>query len=247
VHPQFTEPDVALTAAGHRVHRVLLDSADGFALDPDQVPAAADLVVLGNPTNPTGVRHPEATIRRLLAPDRLVVVDEAFLDDGVESLASAALPGLVVVRSLTKLWSVPGVRAGHLLGETDVVAGLAQHQAPWSVSAQAVAALVACSTPEAVVEAKARDATIAEQRAHLESGLARLGVDHVISSAPFVLARPGEGVHALLRQAGFAVRRADTFPGLDASWVRIAVRPQPASDALLTELERVLGDVIRDR
>ncbi|MFL6062927.1 MAG: cobyrinate a,c-diamide synthase [Marmoricola sp.] len=247
VHPQFTEPDVALAEAGHRVHRVLLGPEDGFVLDPDQVPADADLVVIGNPTNPTGVRHPAATILRLLAAERLVVVDEAFLDDGAESLAGSSVPGLVVVRSLTKLWSVPGVRAGYLLGEPEVVRALARRQTPWSVSAAAVAALVACSGPDAAVEAKARDAAITEHRAHLVAGLTRLGVEHVSSSAPFVLARPGEGVHAALRDAGLAVRRADTFPGLDGAWVRIAVRPPATTEALLEALARVLDDAPRDR
>ncbi|MFL6160339.1 MAG: cobyrinate a,c-diamide synthase [Marmoricola sp.] len=237
VHPQFTEPDVALRAAGHRPHHVVLAAAEGFVLDPARVPADADLVVIGNPTNPTGVRHPASAIRALLAPERLVVVDEAFLDDGSESLAGAADAGLVVVRSLTKLWSIPGVRAGYLLGDPATVAGLAALQTPWSVSTAAVAALVACSTPAAVAEAAHRVGTIAEDRAVLEKGLAELGVEHVAgSTAPFVLARPGPEAHAALRDAGIAVRRADTFPGLDGSWVRIAVRDPERTAVLLAAL-----------
>ncbi|MDT7742355.1 MAG: histidinol-phosphate aminotransferase, partial [Actinomycetota bacterium] len=60
VHPQFTEPEAALRAAGHEVERVVLDGS--FTLDPARVPADADLVVVGNPTNPTSVRHPAATL-----------------------------------------------------------------------------------------------------------------------------------------------------------------------------------------
>ncbi len=240
VHPQFTEPDVALATAGHQVRHVVLPT-DGFALDPARIPATADLVVIGNPTNPTGVRHPAATILSLVQPGRLVVVDEAFLDDGADSLAGHCVPGLVVIRSLTKLWSIPGVRAGYLLGDAEVVAELAQQQAPWSVSAAAVAALVACSTNDAKAEAEARVETIARHRAELENGLARLGIEYVAgSSAPFVLARPGDGVHAALRAAGVAVRRADTFPGLDPTWVRIAVRPGEQTAVLLD----VLADVM---
>ena len=58
VHPQFTEPEVALTVAGHTVERVVLRAEDGFTLDPAAVPGDADLVVVGNPTNPTSVLHP---------------------------------------------------------------------------------------------------------------------------------------------------------------------------------------------
>ncbi len=237
VHPQFTEPDVALQAAGRTVHHVVLDPAGGFVLDPDRIPADADLVIVGNPTNPTGVRHRAEVIRALVAPGRLVVVDEAFLDDSDQSLAGTALPGLLVIRSLTKLWSIPGVRAGYVLGEPATISGLERLQPPWSVSATAVAALVACSTPEAVAEASVRVARIDEQREFLLAGLEELGVEHVrTSTAPFVLARPGAGVHASLRAAGFAVRRADTFPGLDAGWVRIAVRDAARTARLLDAL-----------
>lgn len=80
VHPQFTEPEAALRAAGQAVRRVVLPAADGFVLTPDAVPADAELVFVGNPTNPTSVLHPAQALRQLCAPGRLVVVDEAFLD-----------------------------------------------------------------------------------------------------------------------------------------------------------------------
>lgn len=245
VHPQFTEPEVALRAAGHVPDQVVLRADDGFALAPGQVPDAADLVVVGNPTNPTGVRHPAATVRALAREGRLVVVDEAFLDDGVESLADDPVPGVVVLRSLTKLWSIPGIRAGYLLAEPDVVAALRRLQTPWSVSAPAIAALVATSTDEAQREAARRVAVLDRQRRHLASGLAGLGVETVPSSAPYVLARVGAGVRDALRDAGLAVRRADTFPGLDATWVRIAAREEAVVDRLLAALAKLDGVVRR--
>ena len=80
VHPQFTEPEAALRAAGHAVERVLLAAADGFRLGPDAVPPDADLVIIGNPTNPTSVLHPAADLAALARPGRVLVVDEAFAD-----------------------------------------------------------------------------------------------------------------------------------------------------------------------
>ena len=240
VHPQFTEPHAALEQAGHEVTSVHCPASDGFALDPDAVPVDADLVVLGNPTNPTGVLHPAATVERLLRPGRLVVVDEAFMDTvpgETESLAGTTRPGLVVLRSLTKHWAIPGVRAGYLVGEADVVAELRREQTPWSVSTTAAAAMSACATPVAAEESGRRAATIAEWRTTLEKGLADRGITHVSSSTSFVLAEVGEGVHAALREAGIAVRRADTFPGLGPAWVRIAVRPDPQTTQLLAALD----------
>src|SRR5207248_3728200 len=120
LHPSFTEPEIALSDAGIPVHRVGLPAEDGYRLRPELVPAAADLVVLGNPTNPTSVLHPADTIRALARPGRVLVVDEAFADavpGERESLASdRETPGLLVFRSLTKTWPLPGLRAGYVLG-----------------------------------------------------------------------------------------------------------------------------------
>lgn len=237
VHPQFTEPHAALEQAGHRVTEVVLPPP--YRLDPDLVPDDADLVVVGNPTNPTGALHPAAAIRALLRPGRLVVVDEAFMDcvaGETESLAADLQPGLVVIRSLTKHWSIPGVRAGYLLGPAATVDALQRSQVPWSVSTPAAAAVVACTTAEAAAESRRRAEEIADWRTCLEAGLDQLGVPYLESAASFVLARVGRGVHARLRAAGIAVRRADTFPGLDDSWVRIAVRPPATTERLLAAL-----------
>jgi cobyrinic acid a,c-diamide synthase len=240
VHPQFTEPHAALDLAGHHVVEVRCRAEDGFTLRGEDVPEQADLVVLGNPTNPTGVLHPAATIRALLRPGRIVVVDEAFMDAVVGetgTLADTPLPGLVVLRSLTKHWGIPGVRAGYLLAEPQLVDVLRRQQTPWSVSTSAAAAMVACSTDVAAEEAVERAEHIARWRAGLESSLRERGIPHVTSSTSFVLAEVGDGVHAALRRAGVAVRRADTFPGLGPSWVRIAVRPEPQVRELLAALD----------
>jgi len=242
VHPQFTEPHQALLQAGHAVTPVVL--APPFVLDPAEVPEDADLVVVGNPTNPTGVLHPRESLEALCRPGRLVVVDEAFADcvpGEPESLAGVRRDGLVVIRSLTKHWGVPGVRAGHVLGPADVLAELREHRIPWSVSSAAIATVLATCTDEARAESERRAREIGAWREHLEAGLTRLGVEHVTSQASFVLARPGAGVHARLRELGVAVRRADTFPGLGPEWVRIAVREPATTEVLLRSLRDALG------
>ncbi|KRC66950.1 cobyrinic acid a,c-diamide synthase [Aeromicrobium sp. Root236] len=240
VHPQFTEPDVALAAAGHQPEHVLTDPANGFVLDPAQIPDDADLVMIGNPTNPTSVLHPEQSLRRIVRPGRVVVVDEAFMDsvpDERHSLAAITDPGLVVVRSLTKLWSIPGIRAGYVLGSPQLLTELKAHQAPWSVSTAAIAAMIATASPEAVAEAAKRTTRIAQHRRVLTDGLTELGIHHVPAAAPYVLAKAGAGAHDRLRAAGYAVRRADTFPGLDDTWVRIAVRKPDTTRKLLATLQ----------
>lgn len=242
LHPQYTGPHAALTAAGHSVTTVMCRADDDFALHPDAVPADADLVVVGNPTNPTGVLHPAQTLRQLLRPGRVVLVDEAFHDavpGEPETLCGETHPGLLVSRSLTKHWSIPGIRAGYLLGDRALLSEAARLQIPWSVSAPALAAMRACSDERAARESDRRAQQLVSWRAHLAAGLAARGVRFVAGQAPFVLTQVGRGVHTALRENGIAVRRADTFPGLDDRWVRIAVRPPDLTDQLLAALDRV--------
>src|SRR3954468_3206332 len=147
IHPQFTEPEAALRRAGHEVDRVILPESDGFRLDAALVPEDSELVFVGNPTNPTSVLHPADEIAKLARPGRVLVVDEAFADTtyrpGVagepESLASRRdLPGLVVLRSLTKTWALAGLRIGYLLGPADLLPRLAAAQPLWPVSTPAL-------------------------------------------------------------------------------------------------------------
>ncbi|MEU4291034.1 Rv2231c family pyridoxal phosphate-dependent protein CobC [Kribbella sp. NPDC026596] len=245
VHPQFTEPEAALRSAGHVVDRVILRAEDGFVLDPRTVPADADLVVIGNPTNPTSVLHRADDLRELARPDRILVVDEAFMDavpGEPESLAGASIPGLVVIRSLTKTWGLAGLRIGYVLAAPGLIEQLAAVQPHWPVSTPALAAAIASSNERAVAEAAQAALDIDRQRVHLLAslgvgGMAGSGVRGPVSTygvprGPFVLVRVEGGavLRESLRQRGFAVRRGDTFPGLGPDWLRIAVRPEDVTD-----------------
>jgi cobyrinic acid a,c-diamide synthase len=247
VHPQFTEPHALLVDAGHDVTTVLCQPEDGFALHPEWVPDDCDLVVVGNPTNPTGAVHPAETIRCLFKPGRVVVVDEAFIDaipGEPDSLAGERDKGLLVIRSLTKQWSIPGIRAGYLLGDADLIDEAKRRQVPWSVSSPAIAAMIACSDEFAITESVRRANELQQWRQVLGDGLTMRGMPFVCGKAPYLLARAGHGIHAALRSRGIAVRRADTFPGLDANWIRIAVRDPAATARLLAALDGILGLVL---
>lgn len=246
VHPQFTEPEAALAAAGTSPARLVLSAESGFALDPALVADRADLVVVGNPTNPTGVLHAADDLRHLVRPGRTLVVDEAFMDavpGEPESLIGPVMTGLLVIRSLTKTWGLAGLRAGYVVGDPDLIDRLRAQQPPWSVSSPALAAMAAVCTPRGSVETEAAAVAYARDRAHLVAGLAEAGLSAGAPEAPFVLVRAGHGVREALRGRGFAVRRGDTFPGLGPEWIRIAVRDRAVTDAFL----RALGDVLAAR
>jgi histidinol-phosphate aminotransferase len=229
IAPSFTEPDVALRSAGAAVQHVVL--AAPFGLDGAPVPEEADLVVVGNPTNPTAVLHTREQILALRRPGRIVVVDEAFADAVAgepESLAQVCLPDVVVLRSLTKTWSLAGLRVGYALGAPELLARLTATRPHWPVGTLQLAAIAACCAPSAVGEAEAGARQLASTRAEMVSGLRSVGVETVDGVAPFVLFTVGDA--ALMRKhlhvSGIAVRRCDTFVGLDGRYLRAAVRPE---------------------
>lgn len=232
VHPSFTEPELALREAGVPVVRVVLEAP--YVLDPALVPDEADLVVLGNPTNPTSVLHPAATLHALRRPGRWLVVDEAFLDSVVGepgSLAGQALPDVLVLRSLTKTWALAGLRAGYVLGPPEVLGRLAHGRPHWPLGTLQLEAVAACSEPAAVAWAQREAAVIAAERAHMEAALGLAPG----AAGPFLLLEVPDGalVREALRRSGIAVRRGDTFPGLGPDHLRLAVRGAPEVAALL--------------
>jgi histidinol-phosphate/aromatic aminotransferase/cobyric acid decarboxylase-like protein len=243
VHPSFTEPEAALRACGAQLVRVARDPRD-WSFDPADVPEQADMVVLANPNNPTGGVDPAGGVLALLRSGRTVVVDESFMDfvpEPAPSLAGAAHEGLVVVRSLTKLWTLAGIRAGYLLASAQLVAQLAGQRQPWSVNALALAALETCAadreTPRRV------GADVAAARADLLDGLEALpAVRAWPSAANFVLLEIPNGVAVIasLRAAGIAVRPAASFPGLGDEHMRVAVRRPHENRRLVAALAQAL-------
>jgi histidinol-phosphate aminotransferase len=229
IAPSFTEPDVALRSAGVPVQHVVLDPP--FGLDGARVADEADLVVVGNPTNPTAVLHTREQILALRRPGRIVVVDEAFADavpGEPESLADTSLPDLLVLRSLTKTWSLAGLRVGYALGAPELLARLTATRPHWPMGTLQLTAVAACCGAAALREAEAGARQLASTRAAMVAGLRSVGVETVDGVAPFVLFTVSDA--ALMRKHlhsnGIAVRRCDTFVGLDGEYLRAAVRPE---------------------
>jgi histidinol-phosphate aminotransferase len=227
--PSFTEPEAALTAAGVPVIHAV--TPPPFGIEDAQVPDDADLVVVGNPTNPTSVLHAREDILRLRRDGRILVVDEAFADavpGEPESLAAEPLHDVLVVRSLTKTWALPGLRVGYVLGAPDVLRRMSITRPHWPLGTLQLEALTACSQPDAVAAAKRQAVALMATRAEMASALAGIGVRTVEGAAPFLMLEvpDAELARKHLAAKGIAVRRCDTFVGLDGQYLRAAVRQE---------------------
>ncbi|MDI9633048.1 MAG: histidinol-phosphate transaminase [Methanolinea sp.] len=197
---------------------------------------------LCNPNNPTGHLFAREEVLSLLGEceetGTLLFVDEAFMeisDDPSQSVAGTIHPNLFVLRSLTKSFSVPGVRFGYGIGHADIVARLEEFRPPWNVSA--VAEKVAIEAFARLGELAASRAKIARERDFLSSALRDLPVSIEPSRANFLLVHTGRDVADLcadLLRRGILVRDCHSF-GLPEA-IRIAVRTREENERLVEEL-----------
>ncbi len=251
MEPSFSEYARACAAHGLAVTSLRL-TPPAFDLDPARLDSPlrrADILFLCRPNNPTGTLLPWPAMESLLDAARqqgvTVVVDEAFIDF-VDEPGEALTPllahfdNLILLRSLTKLYTLPGLRLGYLLADVQTVRRLKAGQPPWSVnhlSAELVAPLLGDGDFLDRTHAWLRG-----ERPRLQAGLQSLGLEVVPSRVNFFLVRQSSGPSAgdallgRLLQAGILARHTHNFPGLDGGWVRLALRGPAENDRLLLAL-----------
>ncbi|MFB6108719.1 MAG: histidinol-phosphate transaminase [Haloplanus sp.] len=199
-------------------------------------------VVVCNPNNPTGDAYATDDLRayatRCRAADTVLVVDEAFLDF-TDRPTLAGEPGVVVARSLTKVFGLPGLRAGMVVATGDLRDRLDAARPAWGLSTPAVDVGAYCLRRTKFV-AETRDRVRRERRRMTDALAATFEV--YPSESPFLLLdvgdRPVDGVVDAARREGIVVRDATTFRRLD-SHVRVAVRRPAENDRLLDALDGV--------
>ena len=174
---------------------------------------------------------PREAILALRRPGRLLVVDEAFADavpGEPESLAGLGLPDVVVLRSLTKTWSLAGLRVGYALGDPAVLARLAAARPHWPLGTLQLEAIAACCTPAAVAEAQAGAVELTKMRTEMSAALTGLGLPVLDGRAPFVsfVVPDASLMRKRLYANGIAVRRCDTFIGMGDGYLRAAVKAE---------------------
>jgi threonine-phosphate decarboxylase len=254
VEPAFGEYRPAFQQAGAAVDSIRLDPGGGFCLDRAKLLAAlradTDLVWLANPLNPAGTGYPRDLLLDLadqLPEGVRLVVDEAFIDFAPQlSVTGEVLnrANLLVLRSLTKFYALPGLRIGWLAAAPPLVAALATGREPWRLSAPALAAGAACLQATAYQAATLR--TIPLLRTDLAAGLTALGCTVYTSAVNYLLCRlpdraPDAAILAAsLRRQRILVRTCSDFAGLDDRYLRLAVRSADDNRRLLEELDGLL-------
>ena len=258
IGPAFSEYAAALSAAGLGFQYVLTSESIGWQVNQDTVDRVLsrkpDAVLLANPANPTGRLVPLDILTRLVYECRRIsawlIVDEAFLDfteEGRSLLPQVAeQPRLIVLKSLTKIFALPGLRLAYLAANPKVIALLAAETIPWSLSAPAITAGLFCLSQKGFRESTIKGVKIF--RRHLVRELKALELGQVFpTEANFLLWRlkpeinSGKLIDSLFWN-GLLVRDAGNFNGLRPGYLRLAVRPAPEISALAAGLKKFLAE-----
>jgi threonine-phosphate decarboxylase len=204
----------------------------------DTDPADYALAIICVPNNPTGILPDRDSLLAFAASCRdnntPLLVDEAFLDFTDQS-SLAGTPGVVVARSLTKMFGLPGLRAGFLVASGELYERLRAAVPPWSLSSPATAVGTHCLRATDFVT-ETRERVRSERERMRREFSSRFDVSP--SQAPFLLLDVGSDPKPLiasLRSRGIAVRDATTFRGLD-SHIRVAVRLPDENNRLVEAL-----------
>ena len=258
--PTFSEYANAILKAGGKVSTILADRTDAYAPPIARAIDALcatrrsqrrepriDAVVLCNPNSPTGQSSHIDRIKELARVTGRrgvwLIIDETFAEYCEERSILPSLDGVrrvIVLRSFTKFFGLPGLRAGYLVTKADTARRIRAHQAPWSVNTLAQTA--AAATLQDIRHARHSRSYVQRERARFSMRLGRLpGCIVFPSYANFLLlelprGRRAQALTSHLGRRGLLIRDCSSVPGLNNRTVRIAVKTKADNDRLVRSL-----------
>lgn len=236
LEPSFSEYKRTLLHQHCTIHRVIADDIANYQFDVEKINQQLKKVTacyICNPNNPTGVVQKKQWIHALVAanPHCLFVIDEAFMDwtDEAESVIAllSSYSNIVVIRSLTKMYALAGVRIGYVLGQQ--VAAFRPHLPHWNVSAIALALGSECLKQQEFVRQSV--ASSSKLREKMQRYFHSIQCQYSNSAANFILFKlpehyDADHFFAHLLKRGIVLRHTKNYEGLHGQWFRIAVKTE---------------------
>lgn len=241
IGPTFREYEDACRLHGHTIT---------YASSLPEAPEA-DIIWLCNPNNPTGRVTPHATLLRHIVarPRTLFVVDQAYAPYTTLPLLTdyeAVKAGnVVLLSSLTKRYSVPGLRIGYAIGAPALMSEIKKVRMPWSVNAIALegARWLIAHSADYPVDAPALHA----EATRLRTALISLGIEVEPTDCNFILCLLTDGrtaadlKQALMEHDNILIRDASNFHGLTRAHFRVAAQTPDLNDLLIQAIARWLN------
>jgi threonine-phosphate decarboxylase len=247
--PTYQDYEEAARMAGYPVQRAFLNLTPGIQ-DLHAVlsglTGGSHLVFLCNPNNPTGSYFPAEDVRWLIKthPGLLFVVDEAYADfiagENISLLKFPLEKNVIVLRSLTKIFSIPGLRLGLAFASEEIIQKLNDAKEPWTVNTPAQRAGETLLDEKSFVEKTGR--FVQKNRERFMKKLEPVkGFYPLPSAVNFFLVRLGEGLSAgrlkdQLLEKKILIRSGGDIKGLGPEYIRLAVKKKIDQEALISAL-----------
>lgn len=261
VQPTFSEYAAAMRRAGGQAISLYANRSNQYAIPIDHLcrvmetgrsdGRSIDGIVICNPNSPTGQACSADDVARLATAARRrglwLVIDEAFADYCPERSVlphAGSWPHVIVLRSMTKFYALPGLRVGYAVSTPTVVRRLQRQLPPWSISVMGQIAALAALSDAAHAQKSLR--FMARERERLKGLFAALPGCFVLPThANYFLMELPRGWRARetteqLRNEGLLVRDCSSVPGCNTRSIRLAVRSQQDNDRLIHALSNVL-------
>ncbi|MDQ0273239.1 threonine-phosphate decarboxylase CobD [Cytobacillus purgationiresistens] len=255
IQPAFAEYEEACRVNGCAVEYFQLQ-ANEWKLNEDELAsklAQMDALFITNPQNPTGVYFAREQIIHLLQAccdnDCYLIVDEAFYDFVSTYEPIVALineyPRLLIVRSMTKMFAIAGLRLGYLIANARIIQELKSYQPHWSINAIALKAGEWCLDEEEFIE-KTRT-LIDEERAKLFSFYQQNDFNVSPSQTNFYLLQDGlkddqRPLFQFLLEKGMIPRHTMNFRGCEGNWLRFAIKSPKENRQLMEAMAEWRGN-----
>lgn len=250
IEPTFSEYERACEAYGVSISHLYLNEDTSFSLPLDQVlnqMEDVDVIFLCRPNNPTGTVVDIEDIRAILNKGQetqtTIVVDEAFIHFVPSEITDLThlvdqYPNLVLLRSLTKIYSVPGLRLGYVIARPTWIAKLKKHQIPWSVNG-----IVTSLLPQLFSEKRFIEDTkswLEQELKTLKTELTHLNFYISPTLVNFYLLKDDaiEELFLYLVKNKIIPRHTHTFKRLNGQYIRLAVRSEEENRYLLQILRQ---------
>ena len=254
--PTFSEYEEAVLSIGGEVKYYFLKEDNDFNIKEDildYINKDIDIVFICNPNNPTGKLTGKDIIVRILEKAKInnafVVIDESFLDfikDYNEYSVKEFLSkynNLVIIKSLTKIFAIPGIRIGYTLTKNeDLLEEINKVTSPWNINIFAEKATIAALNEKEYISKTVE--YIEEEKDYLYSKLKSFeGLKVFKPSVNYIMFKALADIdlkEELLRE-NIVIRSCSSYIGLDKSYYRIAVRTREENERIINGLNCILS------
>lgn len=252
--PSFSEYE--LRARVHKKDLYIISYLDDFSLRLDVLEKGlkkGDMLILGNPNNPSGLRIPESSLSQVYEcvkkADAFLLLDEAFYEfcpedyDSIEIFKKDGYKNVAIIRAATKFFALPGLRLGYACGSEKIVNMIGTLELPWSVNSVAnTAGQIIFKDSDYIKNSK--DYIRAERDFLLKELNQIKGIKPYNSHTNFILIKlldlDEEEIFQKLLKKGILVRKCSSFKSLGKNHIRIAVKDREKNIILIEALKNLI-------